>query len=133
MEIIDKNLKVVLGQLIRVKNLNKKPTENALYVSLQVKDENGNNERCILLSEKEVTKLEIEKIKADFLYSNMKAGVIYRFIINNHETNLIKVMNYEKKNLIFKISNNLLLIAEKRALRNKEDLTKKGFFVDLFD
>lgn len=133
MEIIDKNLKVVLGQLIRVKNLNKKPTENALYVSLQVKDENGNNERCILLSEKEVTKLEIEKIKADFLYSNMKAGVIYTFIINNHETNLIKVMNYEKKNLIFKISNNLLLIAEKRALRNKEDLTKKGFFVDLFD
>lgn len=133
MEIIDKNLKVVLGQLIRVKNLNKKPTENALYVSLQVKDENGNNERCILLSEKEVTKLEIEKIKADFLYSNMKAGVIYRFIINNHETNLIKVLNYEKKNLIFKISNNLLLIAEKRALRNEEDLTKKGFFVDLFD
>jgi hypothetical protein len=51
MEIIDKNLKIVLGQLIRVKNLNKKIHENSIYVSLQVEDEDGNNERCLLFSE----------------------------------------------------------------------------------
>ena len=43
MNIIDKDLKIELGQLIRVTNLNKKLHENDIYVSLQVEDEDGNN------------------------------------------------------------------------------------------
>lgn len=54
-DIIEKNLKVELGQLIRVNNLEKKANENDIYVALQVEDEDGGNERCLLFTEIEVS------------------------------------------------------------------------------
>lgn len=69
------------GRLILVKNTEvpKLSNANAYYWAVHVEDSDGLNERCVLLTEKELER------------------------------------------------------AEYRASRNKEDLTKKGFFVDLLD
>ena len=130
MEIIDKNLKIVLGQLIRVKNLNKKLHENTIYVSLQVEDEDGNNERCLLFSEIQIA--DMEKVSGSF-FNNLIYGRIYKCIIGHIKTNIIKIKNYSSEDKFLRISNTKLLKAEKRALKNLEDLTIKSKFTDLFD
>jgi hypothetical protein len=130
MEIIDKDLTVELGQLIRVTNLNKKAQENEIYVSLQVEDEDGENERCILFTEIETA--DMEKIGGSFLES-LVCGRIYKCLIGKHTTNVIKVKNFNKETKFFRVSNSQLAKAEKRALRNQEDLTKKSLWVDMMD
>ena len=130
MEIIDKDLKVELGQLIRVINLNKHAKENAIYVSLQVEDEDGKNERCLLFTEIETS--DMEKISASFL-SSLVFGRIYKCIIGRRQTNIVKVKNYTGEIRYFRLSNSQLKKAERRAARNLEDLTKKSALTDLFD
>jgi hypothetical protein len=130
MEIIDKDLTVELGQLIRVTNLNKKAQENEIYVSLQVEDEDGENERCILFTEIETA--DMEKIGGSFLES-LVCGRIYKCLIGKHTTNIIKVKNFNKETKFFRVSNSQLAKAEKRALRNQEDLTKKSLWIDMID
>lgn len=130
MEIIDKDLKVELGQLIRVTNLNKKAHENEIYVSLQVEDEDGENERCILFTEVETS--DMEKIGGSFLES-LVYGRIYKCLIGRHQTNIVKVKNFNKETKYFRLSNSQLAKAERRAARNQEDLTKKSLWVDMFD
>ena len=130
MKIIDKDLKVELGQLIRVTNLNKRAQENEIYVSLQVEDEDGENERCILFTEIETA--DMEKISASFL-SSLVCGRIYKCIIGRYQTNIVKVKNYTGEIRYFRLSNSQLKKAERRAARNLEDLTKKGALTDLFD
>ena len=130
MNIIDKDLKVELGQLIRVTNLNKKLHENDIYVSLQVEDEDGNNQRCLLFTEIETA--DMEKICGSFLNS-LKCGRIYKCIIDRHQTNLLRVKNYTGEDKFFRLSNTQLTKAEKRALKNLEDLTQKSKLTDLFD
>ena len=130
MEIIDKDLKVELGQLIRVTNLNKRAQENEIYVSLQVEDEDGENERCILFTEIETS--DMEKISASFL-SSLVFGRIYKCIIGRRQTNIVKVKNYTGEIRYFRLSNSQLKKAERRAARNLEDLTKKSVLTDLFD
>ena len=130
MKIIDKDLKVELGQLIRVTNLNKRAQENEIYVSLQVEDEDGENERCILFTEIETS--DMEKISASFL-SSLVCGRIYKCIIGRYQTNIVKVKNYAGEIRYFRLSNSQLKKAERRAARNLEDLTKKSVLTDLFD
>lgn len=130
MEIIDKELNIELGQLIRVTNLNKKLHENDIYVSLHVEDEDGGNERCILFTEVETA--DMQKISANFL-KDLKYGRIYSCVIGKHKTNIVKVKNYNETDLYFRLSNSQLLRAEKRALRNQEDLTEKSLWTDLLD
>lgn len=57
--LIDK-VKVKAGRLIRVWNTEKKKFSNASakYVSVWVEDADGKNERCLLFTEKEITKAE---------------------------------------------------------------------------
>lgn len=130
MKIIDKDLNVELGQLIRVTNLNKRAQENEIYVSLQVEDEDGENERCILFTEIETA--DMEKISASFL-SSLVFGRIYKCIIGRYQTNIVKVKNYTGEIRYFRLSNSQLKKAERRAARNLEDLTKKSALTDLFD
>lgn len=130
MEIIDKNLKIVLGQLIRVKNLNKRLHENNIYVSLQVEDENGENERCLLFTE--IQTADMEKVSGN-LFDNCILGRIYKCIIGKIKTNIIKIKNYNGDIKYFRLSNTQLLKAEKRASKNLEDLTKKNKLTDLLD
>lgn len=130
-EIIDKNMKIKMGNMVRVRNTQKKFNENDLYVSIQVEDEDGNNERCLLFTEIEIS--DMEKIKCQFMSDNMKAGRLYKANINGFDTNLVKVVHRDGREMIFRLSNSQLESADFRSLRNPEDLTVKGFIEDLKD
>ena len=43
--------KVVLGQMIKVQNQDKKNLQCENYIAVQVEDEDGENERCLLFTE----------------------------------------------------------------------------------
>ena len=75
------DVKVVLGRLIRVENLNRPKFSNAdkTYVAVQVEESDGKKEYCLLFTEEDIQK------------------------------------------------------AKRRAEKNQEDLTEKGFFTDLLD
>lgn len=127
------NLKVVLGQMIRVVNQNKKASENEKYVSLQVEDESGkeDTERCLLFTESEIENME--QIQFPLALKRMKAGRLYNACINKKNTFLVKVTNYFDEDMILRVSNTQLQAAESRGGRNPEDLTEKGWLTDLSD
>lgn len=130
-KIIDKDLKIKLGQMITVQNQNKKIHERDTYIAIQVEDECGTNERCILFTELELS--DIRKIQSDVINNNLITGRIYSIKINNKQQYIIKLLNRLGQELVVRLTKRLLNVAEQRALRNKEDLTKKGFFTDLID
>lgn len=57
--------KTRLGRLVKIKNLkrNNFSTEKESYVAVIVKDENGLNERCLLLTDAELHKAELRAIR----------------------------------------------------------------------
>ena len=75
------DVKVKSGRKIRVENTLKKKFSNAAktYLAIWIEDSKGNNERCLLFTDKELER------------------------------------------------------AEKRSIKNQEDLTNKGILTDLFD
>ena len=56
-ELID-NTDIVKGRLIKVKNLKKHHKANSEYISIQVENFDGNNERCLLFTENEIKRAE---------------------------------------------------------------------------
>ena len=129
-EIIDSNLKVVLGQLIRVKNLNKLPTANQIYIALHVQDEDGENQRCLLMTEIECS--DMQKVYSKF-FDKMIYGRLYDFLINKKHTFVVRVKNYNGQDRFFRISKTQLFKFQKRAQKNLQDLPKKSYFTDLLD
>ena len=123
--------KIVMGQMVRVANLQKKFNENEQYIAIQVEDENGKNERCLLFTEIELS--DMEKINFKFAFDNMKSGRLYSATIDRKPTYLVKLSNDNEKEMIYRISPTQLTAAEERAKRNPEDLTKKSWFTNLKD
>lgn len=123
--------KIKLGQIIRVANKEKKIQENQNYIAIQIEDENGDNERCILFTEIEFS--DLEKITFNFAFEKMVNGRLYNAIIDKKETFLVKLTNGTGEEKIYRISKTQLNSAEERAKKNPEDLTKKNWFVDLMD
>lgn len=123
--------KIVMGQMVRVANLQKKFNENEQYIAIQVEDEDGNNERCLLFTEIELS--DMEKITFNFASEKMVTGRLYSAIIDRKSTFLIKLSNDFETEAIYRISPTQLTAAEERAKRNPEDLTKKGWFTNLTD
>ena len=80
----------------------------------------------------EIETADMEKIGGSFLES-LVCGRIYKCLIGKHTTNIIKVKNFNKETKFFRVSNSQLAKAEKRALRNQEDLTKKSLWIDMMD
>ena len=122
--------KVKMGYLIPVENQYKKFNENKRYLSLQVEDENGDNERCLLFTDIEIS--DMENIDIPFS-QNMKLGRIYKSRINNKETYLLRVITNTDMDKVLRISFTKLKKAEARAKKNPEDLTKKSLIQDLLD
>jgi len=49
---------VVKGRLIQVENTERKFGSASSYIAVQVEDENGSNERCILFTQEEINKAQ---------------------------------------------------------------------------
>jgi hypothetical protein len=50
--------KIVKGRLIHVENTERKFGSAHSYIAVQVEDENGSNERCILFTQDEINKAQ---------------------------------------------------------------------------
>ena len=122
--------KIVMGKVIKVENQMKVATANDVYLSVQVEDESGDNERCLLFTEKEFDK--VATVKADFMTDAMKPGRIYNATIDGDMTYLVKVGRGEVEKII-RLSPTQLEIAETRSEKNPEDLTKKSLLTDMID
>ena len=127
---LDEN-KIKLGNVVRVANQEKKVHENEQYIAIQIQNEDGNDERCILLTETEFS--DMQKITFEFAKNKMIAGRLYNAIIDKKQTFLVKINNGQGNEYIYRLSKTLLNIAQERAGRNPEDLTKKNWFDDLKD
>lgn len=122
--------KIVMGKVIKVENQMKVATANDTYLSVQVEDESGDNERCLLFTEKEFDK--VATVKADFMADTMKSGRIYNATIDGDTTYLVKVGRGDIEKII-RLSPTQLEIAENRSEKNPEDLTKKSLLTDMID
>lgn len=122
---------IVMGQMVRVANQEKKFNENQSYVAIHIENEDGNGERCLLFTEIELS--DMEKIKFDFILPLMKLGRLYSATIDGKRTNFVKIMNGIDEAKILRLSPSQLKIAEERAKRNPEDLTEKSWWTNLKD
>lgn len=136
MELIDEH-SVKLGQCIRVVNVEKKAGNDRsgadTYVSIQVEDENGDNERCLLFTLAEFS--DMEKIELhESLYKGMIIGRTYPAKIATRPCYLARVRHYDTgRIMLLRISITQLTKADKRAARHPESVTKKSFLSDLMD
>ena len=87
---LDEN-KIKLGNVVRVANQEKKVHENEQYIAIQIQNEDGNDERCILLTETEFS--DMQKITFEFAKNKMIAGRLYNAIIDKKQTFLVKINN----------------------------------------
>lgn len=124
------NFKVKLGQLIRVKNTQKTAQEADSYMSVQVEDFDGNNERCLLF--REVVISDMPKISF-CLKNDLICGRLYPITLAGNEGYILKVINMGGTELLLRVSKSKLIAAEKLAKKNPEDLTKKSLMTDLMD
>lgn len=125
------NVKVILGRMIRVQNLNKRSTQNNVYIAIQVQDEDGQNERCLLFTEIELA--DTKQIYSSFLMKNLITGRLYKFQIGKSIIYIMKIINRSNQEKIIRLTKGKLLKAQFRAQKNKEDLTKKDFLTDILD
>jgi len=127
-------LTVKLGQLITIENKERKKFENEKYVSLQVEEEDGSNERCILFTEKEVNTFKEIDSKNKWMYNSLKAGRLYPFYQNDQLASFfVKIFDENEEIKFVKIAAKIIKAADERAKKNPEDLTKKSFFRNLID
>lgn len=122
---------IKLGRLILVENKNRAAQENKNYYAIQVEAIDGENEECLLFTEKELESLTIVDTQI-----NLIDGRLYPFSDNVFHGYLLKTTEkYEDKWLVVirKLTERKYLIAQNRAAKNPEDLTKKSWFTDLLD
>ena len=72
----------------------------------------------------------MKKISLPFAYDDMKAGRLYSVSIYNNSCYLLKAKDDDS---LYRLSPKQLKVAEERARKNPEDLTKKSFLTNLTD
>lgn len=135
--VLDNN-KIVLGQCVRVTNVEKKRTPNKHkfesdeYIAIQIEDYDGKDERCILFTPTEHTDMETVGMNYAML-NNMVAGRLYHVTINKVQTYLLKVFHWDGRSRVLRIASTSLQKAVERAEKHPLSCTKKSILTDLFD
>ena len=120
--------KVILGKLIEVQNKQRRNGQNEKYISVQVQDFNGQNERCLLFHERVIS--DMPKVQTNI---DLKEGRLYDITIGKQKGYLLKIINESNQTKILRISQKKLEVAQRLAINNPQDLTKKSFLTDMFD
>ena len=134
---IDKN-KIVLGQCVRVQNVEKKDDSKARrfeadeYIAIQIEDYTGNEEQCILFTHIEHTDMESVELNYSMI-NNMVAGRLYPVKLDKKDTYLLKVNHWDGRTRVLRMSRVQLLNASYRAAKHPKSCTKKSILTDLFD
>jgi hypothetical protein len=111
--------------------LSPKDTGGKELIALWIEDTDGNNERCIFFTRKEVQKMT--KLKFPF-HDNMVFGRLYMAFIYGRHTNVIKIRLSNKLEIITTLSNNRIKKLEDLAMKKYRKLIpKKSRFIDMLD
>ena len=148
---MSKNVEIKMGNLIPQPNKARKHVSEAeTYYALKVEDENGKNERWLMLTVRDVAKLTEVFFDTEMC---KKAGRIYAHHRTPHQSvgfvainipegmpdAVIKIGRTEKTVKFtpgihtYRITDTLISTWWKRALRNPEDIPAMGKLKDLFD
>lgn len=123
--------KVKMGRLFLVENKKRKSLENAQYYAIQVEAVDGGNEECLLFTEKEWNTLPIVDTKLELV-----DGRLYPFTDGGFTGYLVKTTEKREDDwfiVVRKLSERKYLVAQERARKNPEDLTRKSWVTDLLD
>ena len=123
-----KNAKVRKGNVLMVTNTKRGLTESPKYAAVWVEDSNGSNERCLLLTWKEWSKLSCIVPPAPLPVK----GRLYQMEIAGRKALALEVV-YNTVTFVLSLSAKRIAKWEQRAKRNPEDIPKKSLFVDLLD
>lgn len=125
-------MKVEAGAIIPVKNISRHPAADEKYYAIWIEDFDGGNERCLLLTDREIVKLSL--VSPCDIADKMKNGRLYVINVGHGATNLVKLTNMSNQDgFVVTLRNSALIVGEERAKKNPEDVPQKGFFTDLLD
>ena len=133
--ILDSSMPVVLGNCIRVNNVEKQlgttnDGEDDLFICVQVESENGKDEYCILLTQREFDKLpRIEQAGM----GDMVAGRIYRKFIEDTNYYLVLLRGYDGSQFVGKFEIGFWAKCFQRAIMHPKSCTRKGILTDMAD
>ena len=133
--ILDNDMPVVLGNCIRVENVEKRngvapSNDEDVFVCVQVENENGQDEYCILLTQDEFDRIpRVEGMDG----SQMIAGRIYTKFIRDKNYYLVKMKGYDGIGFVGMFEIGFWADCFKRAIAHPMSCTKKGFITDILD
>lgn len=119
-------MKVKNGVVVTVKNKQPKRMAATEYVAVWVEDQNGKNERCIMMTGK-----EMDGLRTAILPFDMVMGRLYPCSVGMMDFFAVKVVDVVPMQLC--ITTAMLARFEDRARANAEDIPKKGFLADMLD
>ena len=133
--ILDNDMPVVLGNCIRVENVEKRngvasSDDEDVFVCVQVENENGQDEYCILLTQDEFDRLPRIEGMDD---SRMIAGRIYAKFIRDKNYYLVKMKGYDGIGFVGIFEIGFWADCFERAITHPMSCTTKGFITDILD
>ena len=121
---------VKMGVVYNVANNDRKGSEKKYYKAINVEDEDGGNERWLLLTEAELA--GVPEVQCEQLAGQLKSGRLVPMQFGKVAKRLVKLAEDEEEKVLL-MKESLVNKGEARAKANPEDLPKKSHLRDLFD
>ena len=133
--ILDSDIPVVLGNCIRVENVEKRNgvapvDDDDVLVCVQVENETGNDEYCILLTQDELDRIPRAEGMDE---SRMVAGRIYTRFIGDRNYYLVRMKGYDGIGFVGMFEIGFWADCFRRAITHPMSCTRKGFITDILD
>ncbi len=131
------DVEIKMGTFIPVNNAKRRPNESNTYYAIKVEDEDGNNERWLLYTRKEIQKLSI--LIGSGWKDSLKAGRLYKLTRkrSSSKTFIIRAMypqsDTDYVETVIQASERWLNRGLCRAANNKEDIPDQSWISDLLD
>ena len=133
--IIDKNMPVALGNCIRVKNVEQSEglahNEPDVFVCIQVENETGENEYCILLDEEKFAQVRKNAMFCDD--GNMVAGRIYTRFVKFRNCYCVKLKDWTNQVFIALFDIGEWSRCYVNAIAHPKSCTRKSLLTDVLD
>lgn len=101
------------------------------YYHIWLEDENGGNERAVMMTTKEFDSLATITLPNE-LKEEMIFGRLYPAIINRQEKYIVRIALDGEDN-IYILTEKFIEYCRKRTEKHKDMILEKGFIEDLFD
>lgn len=121
--------KAVMGAVLPVHNLGRKPRENRKYFAVKVENEDGKKEEWLLFTEKELNRSELDMGR---LTDMLKPGRLHPHVVGSRKSFAVKLV-FEKDQKTVLIGESVLGTARNRARKNPEDIPCQSRFLDMLD